>query len=251
MRNTDSGTRPRWSPASRRSARQAQPPVVRVPVGDFGAVSRVLDFGAEAVIAPMINTAADARAFAAAAKFPPVGERSWGPHRATMLAGIADQKDYLRDANDADAGLRDDRDTRCAAPMSMRSRERTGIDALFLGPADLSIALATARTLDPMGKDDRRRRSTACSPLRTGPESSSAPSARRRRAPSTWRNAACSFSPSRATSPSCAPERDGHHPAQARLERGAPREVLDTAAEPARHRPRTAPVPAYASSSRR
>src|SRR5689334_25423802 len=48
-------------------------PVVRVPVGDFGGVSRALDFGAEAVIAPMINTEAEARAFAAAAKFPPVG----------------------------------------------------------------------------------------------------------------------------------------------------------------------------------
>src|SRR2546425_1497483 len=75
-------------------------PVVRVPVGDFATVSRVLDFGAEGIIAPMINTEADARAFAAAAKYPPVGERSWGPHRATMLAGIADQKDYLAAAND-------------------------------------------------------------------------------------------------------------------------------------------------------
>ena len=45
-------------------------------------VSRLLDVGAEGVIAPMINTADDARAFAAAAKYPPVGERCWGPHRA-------------------------------------------------------------------------------------------------------------------------------------------------------------------------
>src|SRR6516165_8694751 len=61
--------------------------------------SRALDFGAEAIIAPMINSAADARALAAAAKYPPVGERSWGPHRALMLGGIADQNDYLREAN--------------------------------------------------------------------------------------------------------------------------------------------------------
>src|SRR6267378_1833710 len=67
--------------------REGFPAVVRVPVGDFATVSRVLDFGAEGIIAPMINTEADARAFAAAAKYPPVGERSWGPHRATMLAG--------------------------------------------------------------------------------------------------------------------------------------------------------------------
>src|SRR5258706_6190986 len=74
-------------------------PVVRVPLGDFASVSRVLDFGAEAVIAPMINTPADARALVAAAKYPPLGDRSWGPHRATALAGIADQAVYLREAN--------------------------------------------------------------------------------------------------------------------------------------------------------
>src|SRR5712691_6208794 len=59
--------------------------IVRVPVGDFASVSRALDFGAEGIIAPMINTQAEARAFAAVAKFPPIGERSWGPHRAAML----------------------------------------------------------------------------------------------------------------------------------------------------------------------
>jgi 4-hydroxy-2-oxoheptanedioate aldolase len=41
-------------------------PLVRVPLGDFAVVSRVLDFGAEGVIAPMINTPEDARAFVAA-----------------------------------------------------------------------------------------------------------------------------------------------------------------------------------------
>ena len=55
-------------------------PIVRVPLGDFAVASRALDFGAEGIIAPMINTVADARAFVSAAKFPPLGERSWGPH---------------------------------------------------------------------------------------------------------------------------------------------------------------------------
>src|SRR5579863_5833400 len=75
-------------------------PIVRVPLNDFALVSRALDFGAEGIIAPMINTAADAKAFAAAAKFPPIGERSWGPHRAMTLGGVADQAQYLREAND-------------------------------------------------------------------------------------------------------------------------------------------------------
>jgi 2-keto-3-deoxy-L-rhamnonate aldolase RhmA len=44
-------------------------PIVRIPVGEFASVSRALDFGAEGVIAPMINTAADARAYVSFAKF--------------------------------------------------------------------------------------------------------------------------------------------------------------------------------------
>ena len=66
--------------------------VVRIPLGAFAGASRVLDLGAEGVIAPMINTAADARTFVAATKFPPLGERSWGPQRAMALAGVADAK---------------------------------------------------------------------------------------------------------------------------------------------------------------
>src|ERR1700758_4830206 len=69
-------------------------PLVRVPLNVFALVSRALDFGAEGIIAPMINTPEDARAFAAVAKFPPMGERSWGPHRATTFAGLSDQSVY-------------------------------------------------------------------------------------------------------------------------------------------------------------
>jgi 4-hydroxy-2-oxoheptanedioate aldolase len=126
----------------------AAAPIVRVPVGDFGTVSRVLDFGAEGVIAPMINTAADARAFAAAAKFPPIGERSWGPHRAMTLAGMADMKAYLREGNDYVVTLAmietptalDNLDAILATP---------GIDAVFVGPSDLSITLTHGAELDP------------------------------------------------------------------------------------------------------
>ncbi len=125
-------------------------PVVRVPVGDFGGVSRALDLGAEAVVAPLINTEADARAFAAAAKFPPAGERSWGPHRALMLAGVSDQKDYLREANAATLAFAMI-ETREALDNVDAIAGTAGIDVLFLGPADLSIALSGG-TLDPMGK---------------------------------------------------------------------------------------------------
>jgi 4-hydroxy-2-oxoheptanedioate aldolase len=126
-------------------------PIVRVPLGDFAMVSRVLDFGAEGIIAPMINTAADARAFAAAAKFPPIGERSWGPHRATMLAGIADQKDYLAHGNDNIVTLAMI-ETRTALANIDAIAATAGIDGLFLGPSDLSIALSDGKTLDPESK---------------------------------------------------------------------------------------------------
>jgi len=127
-------------------------PLVRVPWGDFALVSRVLDFGAEGIIAPMINTPADARAFAAAAKFPPIGERSWGPHRATSLAGLSDQSIYLREANDHIVTLAMI-ETRTALQNFDAIMNTPGIDGFFLGPSDLSIALSDGKTIDPLSKD--------------------------------------------------------------------------------------------------
>jgi 4-hydroxy-2-oxoheptanedioate aldolase len=123
-------------------------PIVRVPLEDFGGVSRALDWGAEGIIMPMINNAADAKRFVGVAKFPPMGERSWGPHRATLLAGVPDQKVYLREANDATITLAmietreamDNLDAIAAVP---------GIDVLFVGPSDLSITLSKGQLLDP------------------------------------------------------------------------------------------------------
>jgi 4-hydroxy-2-oxoheptanedioate aldolase len=130
-------------------------PIVRVPVGDFALVSRVLDFGAEGIIAPMINDAADARAFVAAAKYPPIGERSWGPHRVTALAGLADQSVYLREANDHVITLAMI-ETRTALANLEAIIDTPGIDGLFLGPSDLSIALSDGKSLDPLSKDVER-----------------------------------------------------------------------------------------------
>jgi 4-hydroxy-2-oxoheptanedioate aldolase len=127
-------------------------PIVRVPLNDFALVSRSLDFGAEGIIAPMINTPADARAFAAAAKFPPTGERSWGPHRATTFAGLSDQSVYLREANDHVVTLAMI-ETRTALKNLDAIADTPGVDGLFLGPSDLSIALTDGKNLDPLSKD--------------------------------------------------------------------------------------------------
>jgi 4-hydroxy-2-oxoheptanedioate aldolase len=127
-------------------------PIVRVPLGDFALVSRALDFGAEGIIAPMINTVADARAFAAAAKFPPLGERSWGPHRAMSLGGVAEMNTYLREANDHVITLAMI-ETRTALQNFDDIISTPGIDGFFLGPSDLSIALSDGKNVDPMSKD--------------------------------------------------------------------------------------------------
>jgi len=122
-------------------------PVVRVPLGDVAVVSRVLDFGAEGVIAPMINTAEDARAFAAAAKYPPVGERSFGPLRALILNNM-EAGDYVAQANDIVVTIAMI-ETRQALDNLDAILATPGIDAVFLGPSDLSLALTAGKTLDP------------------------------------------------------------------------------------------------------
>lgn len=127
-------------------------PVVRVPLGDHAAVSHMLDLGAGAIIAPMIDSAEDAARLVAAAKFPPLGGRSWGPNRAAMLAGIADTRDYLRDANATTLAFAMI-ETRQALDHVAAIAAVPGIDGLFVGPSDLSIALSGGRTLDPHAQE--------------------------------------------------------------------------------------------------
>ncbi|MBM3529084.1 MAG: 2,4-dihydroxyhept-2-ene-1,7-dioic acid aldolase [Alphaproteobacteria bacterium] len=123
-------------------------PVVRIPLGAFDTASRALDMGAEGIVAPMINTVADAKAFVNAAKFPPIGERSWGPTRAMTLAGVPDMKQYLREANAATVTLAMI-ETRTAMANIDAIAGTPGIDVLFVGPSDLSIGLSDGAELDP------------------------------------------------------------------------------------------------------
>lgn len=130
-------------------------PVVRVPLNDFAFVSRALDFGAEAIIAPMINTAADARQFASAAKFPPLGERSWGPQRAMALQGKTATVDYLREANEGTLTLAMI-ETPAALANVAAIAGTPGIDALFIGPYDLSTALSGGKAQDVQAPEVER-----------------------------------------------------------------------------------------------
>ena len=124
-----------------------KPTIVRIPVGQFALASRVLDFGVAGVIAPMINNVASARAFVSATKYPPLGERSWGPTRGMALAGVVDPKQYLREANAATVTLAMI-ETREAMKNLDAIAATPGIDILFVGPSDLSIALSDGADLD-------------------------------------------------------------------------------------------------------
>ena len=114
-------------------------PVVRVPWNDPPTIMKALDLGAYAIIVPLINTADDAAKAVAACRYPPVGMRSSGPVRAVHYGGA----DYLAKANDeivvmamieTKEGLAN-LDKICATP---------GLDAVYIGPADLSFALGLA-----------------------------------------------------------------------------------------------------------
>ena len=123
-------------------------PIVRVPVGRFDMASRALDFGAEAVIAPMINTLADAQTFAASMKYPPLGERSWGPGRAMAFHGHSDANGYFLKANSETLAIAMI-ETMAAYAIMDDILAIGGIDGIFVGPSDFSIAFSEGRKFDP------------------------------------------------------------------------------------------------------
>lgn len=127
---------------------QKKAAIVRIPVGRNDVASRAADFGAEAVIAPMINSVEEARAFAAAMKYPPGGERSWGPGRAMQVHGIASLKDYLASANAAVLTFAMI-ETRRALDALDAILAVNGIDGVFVGPSDFSISWTGGQSIDP------------------------------------------------------------------------------------------------------
>jgi 4-hydroxy-2-oxoheptanedioate aldolase len=122
--------------------------IVRIPVGEFTSASRALDAGAAGIIAPMVNSVADALQLAAFTKFPPLGERSWGPHKALALTGLA-PLDYLSQANGFSLTIAMI-ETRAALAALDDILAVDGIDGVFVGPSDLSIALTNGATVNQL-----------------------------------------------------------------------------------------------------
>ena len=111
-----------------------------------------MDLGALAVIAPMINTADDARAFVSATRFVPVGNRSFGPRHAASLYGI-DTKEYLSEFDHCSLALAMI-ETREAYDNLDEIIEVEGIDGVLIGPGDLSISFRQNPIPDAYGVDN-------------------------------------------------------------------------------------------------
>ena len=118
-------------------------PIVRIPSSNPVFIQRSLDLGAMGIVVPMVKTAAEAKAIVSATRFPPHGKRSWGPLRASHYT--LDSEDYYDRAND-----------NILVVLIVEQKEAvenleeiasvSGIDALFVGPADLSLSMG----LNPM-----------------------------------------------------------------------------------------------------
>ena len=73
-------------------------PIVRLAQGNVENIKRALDAGAWGIIAPMVNSKEEAEAVVAAAKFPPMGQRSFGSAWAGLTFGLS-MPEYRREAN--------------------------------------------------------------------------------------------------------------------------------------------------------
>ncbi|MDQ1123051.1 HpcH/HpaI aldolase family protein [Microbacterium trichothecenolyticum] len=114
-------------------------PVVRVPSNDAVTIKRVLDVGAQNLIVPMVSSADEARAAVAATRYPPAGVRGVG----SALARSArwNRVDgYLADAS-AHVSLTVQIETTAGVAAAAEIAAVEGMDAIFVGPADLSASM--------------------------------------------------------------------------------------------------------------
>jgi 2-keto-3-deoxy-L-rhamnonate aldolase RhmA len=126
-------------PAMLGAFREGSPtPVVRAPQNDYHIINWLLDQGAPAVLVPMVNSAEAARAAVDAAKFPPLGRRSFGPYRAARYSfGVTE---YMPRADEL-ATLIVQIESEDAARNIDSILAVQGIDAIFVGPNDLAFSM--------------------------------------------------------------------------------------------------------------
>jgi 4-hydroxy-2-oxoheptanedioate aldolase len=118
-------------------------PVVRVPWLEPGILMKMLDAGAYGVICPMVNTREDAQKLVAWTHYAPRGTRSFGPIRALLYGGA----DYPQHANNTIVTFAMIETAQALANLdNILSVE--GLDAIYIGPSDLSLALGCKPTFD-------------------------------------------------------------------------------------------------------
>ncbi|MFP6767311.1 MAG: aldolase/citrate lyase family protein [Planctomycetaceae bacterium] len=126
-------------------------PLARVPCGDHDHIKRVLDAGAHGIVVPMINTVEEARDAIAAAKYPPVGNRSVGGGLHAMNFD-ATAGDYYEQANDNILVV-----LQTESPQGVENAREIyslpGIDAIFIGPNDLRFQMRDAEGAFPTAEE--------------------------------------------------------------------------------------------------
>ncbi|MCY2965421.1 MAG: aldolase/citrate lyase family protein [Planctomycetota bacterium] len=122
-------------------------PIARVPRGTHENIKRVLDAGAMGIVVPMVNTVEEAQLAIAAAKYPPLGNRSVGGglHALNFDASAGD---YYKHANDEILVI-----LQTESPEGVDNAEAIyslpGVDAIFVGPNDLTFQMRGPDGIDP------------------------------------------------------------------------------------------------------
>jgi len=115
-------------------------PLVRVPIGDFSAIQRVLDLGALGVVVPMVNSREEAEQAALAAKYPPLGARSRGGDAWYHLG-----PNYTEAANRTTVLLVQIEHIKAVA-MAEKILAVEGVDGFLMGQVDLALSMGLSDT---------------------------------------------------------------------------------------------------------
>lgn len=155
-------------------------PLVRTSGLHPAEIMRFLDAGSYGIICPMISTAEDAAALVRACRYPPSGERSFGPARALLYGGA----DYV-DQADAQILVLAMIETRAGLDNIDAILAVEGLDGVYIGPNDLSLALGCPPANEPSDRVmidaiDHIRARTAAHGLISGIFCSDGPAAARR-----------------------------------------------------------------------
>ena len=118
-------------------------PLARVNWNEPGQIMKILDAGCYGVICPMVSNKFEAEKFVQACMYPPKGYRSYGPIRGIIYGG----SDYGDHANDEILKIAMI-ETKEALDKLDEIMSTTGIDGIYIGPADLSLAIGEKPAFD-------------------------------------------------------------------------------------------------------